>query len=206
MQIAVLTGDLVRSTALPGDALDRAFAALAAAADEIGRWQAADPRFTRSRGDGWQLRLVRPGLALRAALHLKAALRASGTGAKTRIAIAAGEATGTAPRDLNAATGPAYTASGRALDALGGSATMAHAAGGALGAAARLADEIARGWTQAQARALLLMLPPGPPTRAEAGARLGISRQAVDQALAGAGFAALDDALRLIEAADDASR
>lgn len=205
MRTAVLTGDLVRSTALDAAALDAAFAALGEAAAEIGRWQEADARFTRSRGDGWQLRLVRPELALRAALYLRAALRASGTGAETRVAIAEGEGGESAPRDLNEATGPVYTASGRALDALGGGATMVHAAGGPLGAAVRLADQIAAGWTEAQARSLRLMLPPDPPTRGQAGSALGITRQAVDQALAAAGFAALDEALRLLEGHRDAS-
>ena len=201
MPIAVLTGDLIGSTALARDDVERAFVALSEAAEAIGGWQRTPARFTRSRGDGWQLYLARPELALRAALTLRAALAAAGRTVETRIAMATGPGAPEPPEDLNEATGPAFTASGRALDALAGGATMAHASGGALGAAVRLADHISRGWTEAQGRALLHMLPPDPPTRAEVGDRLGISRQAVDQALAAAGFPAIEAALGLIEAA-----
>jgi hypothetical protein len=78
---------------------------------------------------------------------------------------------------------------------------MAHAGGGALDAAFRLADHIAQGWTRAQARAVCAMLPPGAGPRRIAADRLGVSRQAVDQALRAAGFAAIEAALEQIEAA-----
>jgi hypothetical protein len=198
MRIAVLTGDIVGSTRLEAAALDEVIAALSRAADEVGTWQEADARFTRSRGDGWQVRLIRPVLALRSALFLRASLRASATGAETRIAIAEGESREDPPDDLNAATGPVYTASGRALDALAG-ASMVHSAGGAIGAAVRLADEISRRWTASQARSVALALAPEPPTHAAAGAILGITRQAVDQALNAAALPAILSALRLIE-------
>jgi len=200
MSIAVLTGDLIGSTTLARGDVERAFSALTEAAKAIGGWQGSPTRFSRSRGDGWQLYLARAELALRAALVLRAALAAAGKPAETRIAIASGPGGAEPPEDLNAATGPAFVASGRALDALSGGATMAHASGGALGAAVRLVDHLSRGWTEAQGRALLHMLPPDPPTRAEVGERLGVSRQAVDQALAAAGFPAIEAALGLIEA------
>ncbi len=202
MRIAVLTGDLIRSTDLPVAAQTRAFDALEHAARDVAAWQDTPTRFSRSRGDGWQVYLATPHRALRAALYFRAALTATEKGIETRIAIADGEGSAHPPEDLNTATGPAYTASGRALDALGGQATLIHTRGGALGAAVRLADHISRDWTQAQARAMRPMLAPDPPTRAEVGKRLNITRQAVDQALAAAGFAALNDALTLIEALD----
>jgi hypothetical protein len=201
MSIAILTGDLIGSTALERDEVERAFGSLSAAAESVGQWQGTSARFSRSRGDGWQLYLARPELALRAALYLRATLAALGRGVETRVAIAEGAGGPEPPEDLNAATGPVFTTSGRALDALAGGATLAHASGGALGAAVRLADHISRDWTEAQGRALLHMLPPNPPTRAEVGERLGVSRQAVDQALAAAGFPAIEAALGLIEAA-----
>ncbi len=198
--LAVLTGDLIGSTRLPAETLDAAFAALSVLAHEAGRWQGADLRFTRSRGDGWQMCLVRPALALRTALAARASLRAADRRLATRIAIAEGigdPGTG----DLNTAAGPVFEASGRALDRLDG-ASMIHAAAGATGAAVRLADEISHGWTQAQAAAMVLFLAPDPPTRAVAGSMLGKSRQAVDQALAAAAFPAISQALDMIEGAE----
>ena len=200
--IAVLTGDLIASTALPRARLENAIQALAQAAQQISDWQGgASPRFTRSRGDGWQIYLVHPEMALRAALYLRAALRIGGKDLSTRVSIATGPATLPDAPDLNHAGGAAFVASGRGLDAMTGPVTMTHASGGALAAATCLADHISQSWTSAQARALLHMLPPTPPTRTEAAAQIGISRQAVDQALSGAGYAALTEALALIETA-----
>ncbi|MBF9036237.1 hypothetical protein HKCCE2091_18495, partial [Rhodobacterales bacterium HKCCE2091] len=56
------------------------------------------------------------------------------------------------------------------------------------------------GWTRAQARAVAEMLPPGPGTQADAAERLGVTRTAVTQALAAAGFRALSDAIAFLEA------
>lgn len=76
---------------------------------------------------------------------------------------------------------------------------MGHASGGALNALILLADHISQGWTPAQARAIFTMLPPGAGPRRAVAERLGISRQAVDQALHAAGFPAIDAALTQIE-------
>ncbi|MEM9344537.1 MAG: MarR family transcriptional regulator [Pseudomonadota bacterium] len=186
MHIAVLTGDLIGSTELSADQISTAFTAIEAAAP-----------ISRNRGDGWQLLLTQPATALRTALRIRAALRRHDL--TTRIAIASGVSTAPIPKDLNEATGPVFVASGRALDAMSKGTTLAHAAGGALAATTRLADHISTGWTQPQAAAMHLALSPDAPTRAEIGAALGKSRQAVDQALAAAGYPALSDALRLIE-------
>jgi hypothetical protein len=106
--------------------------------------------------------------------------------------------------DANRGHGPAFVASGRLLTEIDGHARMAHASEGALGAATRLADHVAQGWTQAQARAMCEMLVPGAGPRTAAAERLGITRQAVNQALWSAGFPALDAALDMIEAMGDA--
>lgn len=205
--IAVLTGDLIDSTDLPAPKLETAFAALRDAAGRIARWQphGSSTRFTRTRGDGWQICLAQPHLALRAALCMRAALRSHGKMLETRISIATGHGALPENGDLNSAHGPAFTASGRGLDTLSGHAAMEHADGGALAAAVRLADHISQGWTPAQARAVHLMLWPRDRIRATAAAELEITRQAVNQALWGAGFPALADALdRIEEGHDDA--
>lgn len=204
--IAVLTGDLIASTDLAPARLDLAFDRLDDAAGGIAAWQSppCPGRLTRNRGDGWQMVVGQPALALRAALCLRAALRAEGDDLATRIAIAVGPGILPQGGDLNQASGIAFTESGRALDALKAPATLTHAAGGALGAATRLADHISARWTPAQARAMRFLLWPGARTRSMAATDIGITRQAVDQALAAAGFAAIRDALALIEGKQNA--
>lgn len=202
-RFAVLTGDLIDSSDLSAAQLDAALHALEETARGIADWEGGIVTgFARRGGDGWQCAIAAPSLSLRAALILRAALRELGKSRATRIAIA--EGTGTLPddRDPNGAHGAAFTDSGRLLDNLPAHVGMAHAAGGALGATARLADHISNGWTPAQARAVRLMLWPRGRIRAQAAKQLGITRQAVNQALWGAGFPALDDALTLIEQED----
>lgn len=203
MTFAVLTGDIVGSSELTARELEAAMAALGDAAGQIGTWEdGIVTAFARRGGDGWQLALDRPHLSLRAVLFLKAALRRADPGGTTRIAVAEGDGTLPPPprRDPNAAHGPAFTASGRALGAMPRHARLTHAAGGAMAAAFRLADHISDGWTQAQARALFEVLPPGSGKRAEAAARIGITREAVNQALWSAGYRALSDAMNHLEA------
>jgi hypothetical protein len=200
-RIAVLTGDLIGSSDYATGEIDRAFAALSSAAEAAAAWHHASLRFTRNRGDGWQVCLAQTPLALRTALFLRARLAALG-GPGTRIAIAEGDGRPADNGNLNRATGPAFTLSGRTLDALSGHEAMRHASGGPMGAATRLADHISQGWTQVQAETIAIFLPPNAPTRAEASRRLEKSRQAVDQALAAAGYPAISDALRMIEEDD----
>lgn len=198
--ICVLTGDLIASTSLPKGKVNLAMAALRGAAEGISDWPGGAPtRFTPYRGDGWQMVLHDPGRALRAALFLRASLRILGKPFSTRIALAMGsQALGPGP-DLSGETGETFVASGRALDAMPRGTELVWAAGGARGAVFRLADQISAGWTPAQAKAVSKMLPPTDLTHAEAAQALGISRQAVDQALGAAGYPALREATHLFE-------
>lgn len=201
MGLAVLTGDLIASQALPQEALSAAFAVLDDAARDVAGWEGcAGLRIGRFRGDGWQIALPCPALALRTALYLRACLTREGKGFATRIALATGP--GTAPKgDIHAETGPTYVASGRGLDQIARPASMAFAGSGAMAAAVRLADHISQGWTARQARAVAPALPPGAPSQTEIARQIGITRQAARQALIGAGFPAIHDALAQIETA-----
>ncbi len=206
MKWAVLTGDIVESSAIEADELDAIMDDIKKVSWEGSGWvHATDDEtftgFSRRGGDGWQIAINRSAFALRLSLYINARLRLLGANYATRIAVATseGEALEHMMADLNSAHGAAFTASGRLLDELDGHSLMAHAEGGALDAAFRLADHISQGWTQAQARSLCLMLPPGAGPRRVAAETLGISRQAVDQALNGAGYPALMDALEAIE-------
>lgn len=202
--IAVLTGDIVASTSMPTERQEAVMEALRGAASRAARWHGSDLRFTRQKGDGWQACLARPELAPRTALYFQAALRELGKDVATRISIGLGAAELGPGQDLNSATGSAFIASGRGLEDLEGAELIRHSAGGALAASVRLADHISQGWTSAQARAIHPMLDPLAELRHSDVARsLGISRQAVTQALDSAGFAALSQALAMIEARDD---
>lgn len=199
MILAVLAGDFIGSADWPEGAVARAHALLAAEAARIATWAGGPTRYTRNRGDGWQIVIARPAFDLRAALVLRAVLRAEGKAFSTRIALARGVGE-VAGDDLNRARGPVFIAAGRGLDTMHGEITLDHMSAGALGAAALLADRISAGWTPAQARAIAPMLAPDPPTHAEVAASIGISRSAVSQALAAAHHDAFARALARIEA------
>ena len=67
--------------------------ALAEAAREMSDWEGGrDARFSRFRGDGWQCLAPAPPLALRAALFLRAHLRALDRDVDTRISVGIGPA------------------------------------------------------------------------------------------------------------------
>ncbi|MYM55751.1 MarR family transcriptional regulator [Rhodobacteraceae bacterium GS-10] len=206
--IAVLTGDLVGSTSLSPAQVAQAFDALADCAAMQADWHGALLHFTRQRGDGWQVALARPALALRSALAFRAALRSEGSEFDSYISIAEGEVAGKLGSDLNAETTDVFVASGDGLDMLkllSKSERMFYGDGGPLNAATVLADHISQGWTPAQAAAILPFLAPdAEPSYTEVAKALGKSRQAVTKALDAAGYPALQRALHSIEeAADD---
>jgi len=195
----VLTGDIVASTEMDVEALNETLESLSEASKVIGGWPGVTRwGFARRGGDAWQLAFDAPVLGLRAVLYLAAYTRRLDKGRATRVAMAVGE--GHLPAgDPNAAYGEAFTASGRLVEALPAGRYLDDATGGSAAAVARLADHIAQGWTPSQARAMVEQLSPGAGTRAEAAKRLGVSRQAVDQALWAAGFPAIDGALKALE-------
>ena len=83
-QPTILTGDLIGSTRSTPRATTAAMTALADAADTISAMTGAATRFTRSRGDGWQLYLPDTTYALRATPQTLS----------TRIAIGVGPVNG----------------------------------------------------------------------------------------------------------------
>lgn len=193
---AVLTGDIVNSTKAAHGALEATLQALAETARVLGRWHDADLRFTRFRGDGWQV-ICPVDAALRVALSLSARLVAQGA-LRTRLAIGLGQVLRPGTRDLSDASGPAFTRAGAALDAMPRGRRLVLAPEGAAPLApalVALCDALAQGWTQAQAEALLPMLAPAPPTQDELADRLGIRQQSVGDRLHAARFWALEDAL-----------
>ena len=205
---AVLTGDLIASTNARAASVDRAMSVLSATAQSLHHPELAqDPtRFTRSRGDGWQLYLSPPGLILRASLMLAANLRASGIGLATRISIGVGTINDLGATGLSAASGAAFTLSGRGLDTMAKSRRIAITGAGAAekwqSALFDLTDWHARRWSREQAEAVAQFLIAGDTPHADTAERLGITRQAYEARLKSAGALAMGSALHAFASHD----
>ena len=205
--LAVLTGDIVRSSKLAPETLDAAMAGLARGAAAMGRWEGSrDASFDRFRGDGWQCLAPSPAMALRAALFLRAHLRALDREIDTRVSVGIGPGALAPSGDLAAASGPAFEVSGRGLDGMARAQQFAVAwaspppAAAVVGAVYALADEISRLWTPRQAEVLIETLSPGDERQKALAAQRGVSQQAIAKRLSAGGDWALQRAMAALEA------
>lgn len=207
-KIAVITGDLVNSTALGREKVERAFAALEDCAKTQAEWHGAPLHFTRHRGDGWQVVLAKPEMALRSALAFRAALRAEGSEFDSYMGIAEGQIDHDIKPNLNEETSELFVRSGEALEMLKlnfknsglrmGYNTTQQA--GTPFAQTVFADYIATSWTQTQAETMLQLLAPEKnPNFTQVAERLGKSRQAVTKSAEAAGFRQLQLVLPAME-------
>lgn len=196
---AVMTGDIVKSSQLPDGGLDRIFAHLGRAAEQIAAWQGSSAYLTRNRGDGWQM-AVSPAFALRAVFAARAAVRMTDKRFDTRIALALGD--GTIPGDtLSDASGPVFTASGQALEHMARKRDMVAAGNaGTYAIALRLSEEIIKRWTEAQAEVAFLALDPSKPTQDALAAKLNMSQQGVQKHLEASGVEALIEICEALDA------
>lgn len=205
-QVAVITGDLVGSTRHPSHQIDAAMQAIQIAAADIADWHSpsTDTRFTRFRGDGWQICLSDPRLSLRAAVVIQGRLIALGMESRISIGIGAVNTRGTA--DLSDAAGRAFELSGHGLDQMGDAWRLAIDTDGLRVEDQLIADLLGERmgrWTAAQAEAAALHLasPGRIRTLAEIGTDLKISAQAVNDRLRGAGSQVIASVLRRWERA-----
>lgn len=183
---AVLTGDLIGSRKAGAQATDRAIDAIADVARQMGA------PFTRYRGDGWQVLLVRPELALRFALIVTARLR-SVKAPLTRFSIGIDEIAKERAPSLAAETGQAFVISGETLDLMPkrsefAIASMTRRLNEMTWAAARLADQVARKWSPQQAEAMVMALDPSEPSGSSIAKSLHISPAAASYRLQGANW------------------
>ena len=203
---AVLTGDLIASTAAAPERVEAAMAALSRVAREP--WLPEDLRFTRFRGDGWQMLLPRPGLALRLCLRLAAELSARQVGLATRISLGLGGVDHAGTADLSDAAGVAFLRSGRGLDRMARGRHWAISGGAALplwtAGMIELAEWQAARWTAGQAEVVADWLDPVRLTQGERAGTLGLTRQAWKSRLDGSGITAWAQALAAFEAWDGA--
>lgn len=212
-QAAVLTGDLIGSTEAGPEAVDRAIQTLMVATIEFERLGNLDKplRFTRYRGDGWQVAIHWAGLSFRLATHLLAQLKSAETGLKTRIGFGFGSIDSFGGEDLAGAHGSAFKNSGRALDSIGPFRRLALSSPEADGiewieACLETLSYLSDRWSREQAEALSLWVTHQMPfvdrdaTLHELAASLNISRQALSSRLAVAGEKPLMAAIRAAEA------
>ena len=165
-------------------------------------WHGAPLHFTRHRGDGWQVVLARPEMALRSALAFRAALRAEGSEFDTIMGVAIGWVIGKLGPDLNSEVGQVFHDSGEALEVIKAELDQSlyfHKENN-MDAVAVLADAISQDWTPSQAASVLPNLDPsGAPTQTALARTMGKSRQAIKKSLDAAKFYALYLAISKIE-------
>lgn len=161
--IAVLTGDLVGSVALGPEKVELAMKALEDAATEMEEWVGTPLRFTRHRGDGWQVVLEQPKYTIRAALVFRAALKSLGKQYDSYIGFAEGLTNTKIPKNLNEATGKVYTASGHTLEGLKRTKLphqMGYMLASSQNAFALMVDHISQEWSQTQSELMIEFLHP----------------------------------------------
>ena len=201
---AVLTGDLIRSRQSDPRLVDAAIDVLASAAADFGRAWTFDPRFTRFRGDGWQVVLPDPAYVLDACIYLSARLTAEHPLLQTRVSAGGGEAIVPQDGDLSAASGSAFFISGDHLDNMSKRRRLivaGHGIGTWQNAVVLLADWMIGTWSGPQSEAVALTLL-GDETNEQMARRLGITRQAFEARLNGSGFQSLGEALHAFRTHD----
>ncbi|KZY40123.1 hypothetical protein A3731_01645 [Roseovarius sp. HI0049] len=202
---AVFTGDLIGSRGVSAAAVDSAMDSLKSAAHALENANGFSARFTRHRGDGWQILLPDPRLCLHAYLALSATLRAADTGLATRIAIGLGAVDFPGTTDLSDASGNAFVISGDLLESLDTDTAAIDGPGITdwQRAVIQLADWIVTGWTAQQAEAVALtLLDTTHTTNADRARTLGISRQAFEARLKGSGLSAFTHARQAFKTHD----
>lgn len=163
---AVLTGDLVKSSRMTAEQSTSAMGRLRTLAKEFeaAYTDATIGQFDTFRHDSWQWLLVKPELALRAAVFMRAGLRVLSDGKikfDTRIAIGTGTVESIAKRRISDSRGAAFARSGKTLDAMKSN-RFAYACAEEMkpseiclaNAVAPLLDCIATDWTAVEARAI----------------------------------------------------
>ncbi|AWH17792.1 hypothetical protein C1922_11015 [Stenotrophomonas sp. ZAC14D2_NAIMI4_7] len=206
--IAVLSGDLVKSTEMDAATIDGVREVISAAVAEAVQWPlpyVVGPEFYR--GDAWQLAVTEPFCFLRLATWIKAHLAASESRARTRIAIGLGAVEALNKRAVSRSLGEAFVLSGRLLESMGRAQDMDVALPAQLRhldwltAVVSSCDFIVSRWTRSQAEVAKMFLAPDAPSQLEAAIALNRHRQAVNRVYRDAGVFALLELITSVERA-----
>lgn len=206
--VAVLTGDVVRSTRMAGSARHELLEGINRTGRELrAEFGASIPyEVDIFRGDSWQLLVAETRLALRVALFFRARLRSLLPDWKmdTRIGIGVGTVDFLPEKGVSSGDGDAFRRSGWALEELGRTFRMAYGGEGpqneCLDVCVRLVDFPASNWTARQAFAVAqALLGHTQEDIAQHWMDRPITQQAVAQHLARAGWHAVDTAVQFFE-------
>jgi hypothetical protein len=206
---AVLTGDIIGSSRLRPAQLNSVRSSLTNAVDVVRGWKRGLVKGSLEffRGDGWQLLLTDPAMAMRAGIFLRASLRAGGV-ADSRIAIGLGAGEETSSRRVALSTGPAFVLSGRALDEMTQRASMTIEMPQSAGplsdwmpVIAHLCDALIDQWTGRQAEIVCVAIDPKEPDYEQVGQSLRprVSKQAVAKGLGGANWHVIRETIHRFE-------
>jgi hypothetical protein len=201
---AVLTGDIVKSSATPPEALHRLFREMKATVRDFAkaRPQSVVGGLVVVQGDRWQVLLRRACLAERLMACMAAVARKQGR--TTRIALGIGAVDRLDSKNISESTGEAFTLSGHALDELErlvykkqywrieGANITPHRK-----ILTAILGQIASSWTQGQAEAILFVLQGL--TTAQALVNLDIKQPAFAKRLAAAMWAFFETTIREAE-------
>jgi hypothetical protein len=196
---AVLTGDLIGSRT-QSDATETSMRVLAETCAAFGELYSLDLRFTRHRGDGWQV-IVPANYFYDLTLTIAARLKATKGALPSKIGTGLGPITSRGTDSLSDASGSAFIASGEMLEFLSASSSTATiSVAGPVPhqmhqAIIRITDWMIQGWTQPQAEAVAVYMQRHDlHTNKERATILGISRQAFEARVNSSGFPELADA------------
>jgi hypothetical protein len=206
---AVLTGDIIGSSRLPRRQLEAVRSSLIRAVDEVKRWKRGlvrgRPEFFR--GDGWQVLLTDPSMALRVSIFLRASLLAKGI-ADTRVATGLGAGSETPFKRVALSTGQAFVLSGHALDQMTQYSRMTIEVPKSAGPVSdwmpvigHLCDALIGQWTRRQAQIVCVAIHPKEPDYQDVARLLRptVSKQAVAKALSGANWQVIRETIRGFE-------
>lgn len=194
---AVLTGDLIASTEAGPAATDATIAVIETVANAESKVDQAEVRFSRFRGDGWQIYCSDPTRVYRIAVLVLANVHSHPDLPKSRMSAACGSVSYLPESGLASASGDAFVLSGRGLDTIKRRKVVYSQIDGKGDWKAALFRQLewqAFRWSPEQAQAIALAFRQDPPHPGKSAEELGISRQAFSARLDGAGYSPLWDA------------
>lgn len=186
---AVLTGDLVKSSAMSADEVAEAMATVRRA---VALFAETFPGSVVGgadvfRGDGWQALLENPAMGLRLALFVRANLMAYRS-ADSKVSVGVGTVERIVEHKISESTGNAFEVSGYGLDALKRRQRMAC---NTVGAAVLLLDALVQQWTAKTAFAVAGALLGKTQEEISADSEEETTRQNIAKAFNRAGWAAI---------------
>lgn len=209
--LAVLTGDLIKSSALSSDELNQVRELVLTSVQELDSWApdnsaviAGEAEFFR--GDSWQAALLQPRLSFRAAIWLRARLIHQGL-CDSRIAVGLGTTDFIDTKRISLSSGESFHLSGHALDELSKQIDLTVAISPEkepvlsnwLPVVSQLCDGHLSRWTQRQAEVMALLLHPSSPTHQEIANQLSVTRQTVTATIESAQGNAIEAAVESFE-------